>query len=109
RSPGAATSLGAGIIACVELHRATGDANAAALAVSFAKRLLSLQVREDSKGAIRGFFLMAPDRPEPAREIQHGNLPLIALCEIVELLANHPDAPTWRKTLEAHCNYLLEM
>lgn len=109
RSPGAATSLSAGIIACVELHRATDDANAAALAAEYAKKLLSLQVRDDLKSGILGFFLTAPDHPEPLREIQHGNLPLIALCEIVKVFADHPDAPTWRKSLEVHCKYLFEM
>jgi hypothetical protein len=109
RSPGAATSLSAGIIACVELHRATTDANAAALAMEYAKKLVSLQVRDDPKSGILGFFVTAPDRPEPLREIQHGNLPLIALCEIVTQFADHPDAPAWRKSLEVHCKYLIEM
>jgi hypothetical protein len=108
RSPGAATSLGAGILAALELRRAFEDASAVEIAASFARKLLSLQVPNDSDG-LGGFFLAAEDRRQPLREIQHGNLVLIALASLASDLPTHPDAPAWRVALERHCEHLNKM
>jgi hypothetical protein len=103
RSPGAATSLAAAIIACVELHRTTNDDRLSDLAADFASRLLSLQVTSGNGDDPTGFFNAAPDRPEPSREIQHGNLPLIALCEAIEHFKGQKNAERWRQALRLHC------
>lgn len=117
RSPGASNSLGAAVLACAEMHRTTGGRRYRDLAAGYAKRLLALQVMGErganaagtSATQLRGFFLAAVDRPEPAREIMHGNLPLLALCEILDRFADHPDTPAWRAALELHAEYLLAM
>jgi len=111
RSPGAARSLAAAVIACVELHRTVGGNELRDLAAGYAKRLLSLQetaaVSDDAP--VRGFFRSAVDRPEPSREIMHGNLPMIALCQAVEYFGDHADVGSWRRGLELHAEYLLAM
>ncbi len=107
RQPRAATSLAAGMIACAQLHRATGDATLADQAAEYARLLLSLQITDkDADNSPRGFFLINPDKPDPSREIMHGNLPLLALCEVLEEFAGHADAETWRRALEVHIEYL---
>ncbi len=111
RSTGGASSLGAAILAMVELHRATGLERAEALAVDFASKLLALQVTDppDASTGVRGFFRAVPDRPDPSREIMHGNLPLLALCEILEHFPEHPQGAKWRQSLKVHAEYLLTM
>jgi hypothetical protein len=108
RTPGAATSLGAAVIACVELHRAAQERRYANLAVQFLERLLKLQVAEGA-GQPTGYFLRSPDTREPSREVMHGNLPLIALGEAVLGFADHPDVGAWREALTLHVRHLREM
>jgi hypothetical protein len=108
RQPAAATSLGAAIIACVQWHRTTGEDRYQNLAVGYAASLLTLQTTKSTDPANEpsGFFLATPDRPDPAREIQHGNLPLLALCELLEQFPKHAQASLWRSALELHTHYL---
>jgi hypothetical protein len=58
---------------------------------------------------ISGFFLLQPNNPQPQREIQDGNQPLLALCSLLEQMPNHADAAYWRTTLTNHTEYLLTM
>jgi hypothetical protein len=111
RSAGAAASLAAGIIAAIELRRSSGG-NAEALsdtAASFLRRLLALQVSPDRSPEVHGFFLSKPDDPQPYRDIMHGNLPLLALCEACERMKDHADHPRWRAALKSHCDHLVQM
>ncbi|HEV7299974.1 MAG TPA: glycoside hydrolase family 9 protein [Tepidisphaeraceae bacterium] len=116
RTPRTAVSLAAGVIACVELHRAIniggGDRSARArlktLAAGYTRQLLALQVN-DAAAPVRGFFRHHPDEPEPSREIMHGNLPLLAICEAIGEFADHRDAALWRGALERHIEYLQTM
>jgi hypothetical protein len=111
RLPRAATSLGAALIACAELHRTTPEDRLEALAAEYAGHLLELQVddHKDRGAPIGGFFLTAPDRPHPLRETSHGNLPMLGLCEVLDRFPRHPDAPRWRRALESHVGYVLGM
>jgi hypothetical protein len=111
RSPGAANSLGAGVIAAVQMHRASGDARWKDQAAKYVAKMLSLQVSPDNSDpqTPAGFFLTAEDRQQPLREIQHGNLPMLALCEVLENFADHADAGRWRGALQSHCQYLTTM
>jgi len=36
-----------------------------------------------------------------------GNLPLLALCDAIEHLSDHPDAPGWRSSLQRHVDHLI--
>ncbi len=107
RSPQAANSLGAGITACVQMHRTIGGDKFQDLAREYARRLLSLQV--GSTEEVHGFFRTSPDNSEPSRDIQDGNLPLTALCEILEEFPSDGEAGTWRQALELHVEHLMKM
>jgi hypothetical protein len=109
RSARAAGSVSAGIIACVAMHRATHEASFAEAAAAMARSLIALQVTQQQSPEIPGFFLAKPDEAEPYRDVMHGNLPLIALCELCERLSDHPDHASWRDALRRHCEHLLEM
>ncbi len=106
RRPGAAKSLGAWMLALIELHRAMPDQTTAKQVATVAKALLALQV---TQGEVRGFFRRAADDQEPMREIMHGNLPMIALAEAIETWPDHPDATAWREALRLHVDHLLTM
>lgn len=101
-----ATSLASAILACVELHRAFDDLVFSDLAAEFAAQLIELQV---SSGPVKGFFLKAPGRPEPERQIMYGNLPLLALCALLEQFSGHRDVGPWRSALEMHAEYVTNM
>jgi hypothetical protein len=113
RSPGAAATLGAAVAACTRLHQLGGGGERLKnLVAEYTGRLLSLQVTTDRghpAAPLRGFFMAAPDRPEPYREIMHGNLPLLGLCEALEGFADHADAAGWRRALRLHADYLLAL
>ncbi len=99
-----AGELGAGISALLELSWATGDPSYQSDAVDFAGKLLALQVirQVDSRSSVWGFFWdrSAPEQSpfslEPYRDIWHGCLPLIGLCDLLEAAPGHAQAPAWR-------------
>ena len=99
------TSLGAAVLACGELHRAFGEQPFEAAAADFARQLLALQ----ADAPVPGLFLRSQAVREPAREIMHGNLPLLALCALLERFPRHADAGTWRRALGLHVEYLVAM
>jgi hypothetical protein len=111
RSPGAALSLAAGVIACVQLHRLTQAPNLPDLAANYLRKLRGLQVLQppDENGSPRGYFISSPDHQEPLREAMHGNLPLLALCEALENFSLHADSGTWRDSLAQHAKHLVAM
>lgn len=111
RKPRTAISLAAGAMACVALHRATRRDNLRTQAAAYARDLLALQEMGDAGGgqAVRGFFRAHPDRPDPLRDIMHGNLSLLALCELLETFGDDPGAGAWRAALRAHADHLLRM
>jgi hypothetical protein len=100
------TSLSAAVLACVEMHRALGEKAWRVRAGEFARQLIELQHRD---APIAGLFLRSGQRREPAREIMHGNLPLLALCSLLEQFGGSPDAGAWRDALRLHADYLAAM
>jgi hypothetical protein len=100
------TSLAAAVLACVELHRSFDDDASRDLAADFARQLIELQ---SSAAPVAGMFLRSAQRPEPQREIMHGNLPLLALCALLERFASHPEAGKWRDALRLHAAFLIAM
>jgi hypothetical protein len=97
------TSLAAAVLACVEMHRASGADGWDARAAGFAQQLIELQHRD---APVAGLFLRSRQRHEPAREIMHGNLPLLALGALLEQFGRHADAAEWRGALRLHADYL---
>ncbi len=112
RNPTSAGSVSSGAIACAAMHRAVGNDLYRRQAVRYARRLLELLVKESPDPGmpeLRGYFLDAPNHPKPVREIMHGNLPLLALCELLESFPDDADAERWRDALAAHVEYLWMM
>jgi hypothetical protein len=102
-----ASTLGAAVLACVELHRAWGGKRPSELAGRYLKALVALQVTADAEP--KGFFLQQSDRSQPSREIMDGNLPLIALCTAITQFSDHRDVEAWRAALKLHVDHLVAM
>jgi hypothetical protein len=66
--------------------------------------LRDLQEQKDPE--IRGFFRTAPDNPQPLRDITDGNLPHLALCDLLEHARDHRDAAKWLSAIRLHCDHL---
>ncbi|MGB7161540.1 MAG: glycoside hydrolase family 9 protein [Tepidisphaeraceae bacterium] len=112
KRPRKASSLAAAVIACVQLHRAgSGDERPRDLGRRYMAQLLALQVRPvgDGHPGERGFFRADATGPDPSREIMDGNLPLIALCDAIDALGDHPNADAWRAALRLHVDHLLAL
>jgi hypothetical protein len=98
-----ATAIAAAAAACVQLHRMERDDRHRDLASTYLRSLVALQDKTD------GFFLNRAGNTQPSREIMDGNLPLLALCDALEHLGDHPDAPAWRSSLQRHVDHLVAM
>jgi hypothetical protein len=104
--PTAAVDLGAGVIACTQLFVTTQSAHYSDIAVSYGNQLMALQART---GSLRGFFHSDQNVSDPFRDAENGNLPLLALCDLLEAFPKHADAPRWQSALSLHCEYLVSM
>lgn len=103
RTPQKSVTLGAAVLACVQLHRTHGGERYRSLATRYLKGLIALQVKE------QGYFLAQAHRPDPSREIMDGNLPLLALCDALEQFGDDADAAAWRAALNLHVNHLVAL
>lgn len=94
-----------GAVACCELRRAMPDLEIEAEAGKLAAALVAMQVTRDPdpQTPIRGAFTRS------ANPSSDGNLPLLALCQLLETFPNHPDAARWKAALRLHCDYLLRI
>jgi hypothetical protein len=106
RAPTAAATLGAGVMACTQLFSTTQDAHFGDVAVSYADRLIALL---EQSASVRGYFHSDSNVAEPYRDAENGNLPLLALCDLLETFPDHAGVSHWRKAMELHCNFLLSM
>jgi len=105
-----AGELGSAIEACLELDKTLGEAKYRKHAVEYAKRLLSLQITQqiDDRLPVRGFFMTSTGSPQPYRDIFHGCLHLIGLCDLLASFPDDADAPLWRSAIQMYCqDYLL--
>ncbi len=109
RSPGTSLSLAAGVIASTQLYAATEVQSHATTAARYADELLALQAADASGAELGGYFRSGKDNPEPFRDIHHGNLPLLAMCELLEQFPGHSNANRWKSSLERHVEHLAAM
>jgi len=100
-----ADELGAGLMACIELYKTTGDAQYLERAIVLADRLLEIQVLTpiDDVYRIRGFFTTSSRDQEPSRHIWRGPQHLIGLCDLYETVPDHRDAPRWKEAIRLYC------
>ncbi len=87
--------------ACLVLYRATGEADDREAAVTWARRLLELQVTEfiGGQSLTRGFWRAHPVQPGYHRKHVGADYPVWVLGEFAETLPDHPDAARWREAI----------
>lgn len=101
--------LGAWIQAALELFKTTGEERFKALAIKQASMLAQLQAAGDASG-VSGFFYESAALKEPQKDIWHGCLQFISLCDLVEAFPAHRDVPSWKKMIEKYArDYLSAM
>jgi hypothetical protein len=104
KSPRQMTSIASGVRASIAMRR-FDEAKAVERTRTYMKLLLSLQVKGDRR-AESGFFRGHLDQRDPAREVMHGNLAMLALCDAIDAYPRDPDADTWREALQTHVDWL---
>lgn len=101
------SELGAGISALLALHRACREEIYVEQALMYAELLLRRQVgrQVDSRSQVWGFFWdqMLPGHNhadlEPYKDLWRGCRPVTALCDLIESLPRHAQAPQWRESV----------
>lgn len=100
---------GIGILASMELHAATGEAQYADKAVELARIITaSQQVRFVGPDfPLAGFFFTGPDRQLLFSQFHRGNdqAPIVALARLVDALPGHAEWMTWYATVAMHAEY----
>jgi hypothetical protein len=93
-----------GIAAGLELHRATKEKEHFDLAVDMARRFMALQVKEPPVGAggLYGFFHQDATRTVHYVPKISMQVPMLALCDLIEGHPNHADAAAWRDCLKRY-------
>jgi len=100
----------AGILASVELWRATGEARYEAKATELATIILESQQRKlpDWDIPITGFFYTSPTKEHILHYCHRGHEqePIIALTRLCEAFPDHPDWMKWYSAVTLHSEYL---
>ena len=100
----------AGILASVELWRATGEARYEAKATELATIILESQQRKlpDWDIPITGFFYTSPTKEHILHYCHRGHEqePIIALSRLCEAFPDHPDWMKWYSAVTLHSEYL---
>ena len=108
----AATRLelaGIGITASLELYRARRNKMYADKAVELGKIIVASQQKTTvgKDFPLAGFFYTGPDRDTLFHQFHRGNdqAPIVALAQLAETLADHPDRRSWESTLALYAEY----
>lgn len=100
-------TFGAAIEAMLALYRTTGQPVYGDEADRQASRLMSLQ---DSMGTdIGGFFYSSPADTLPYKQIWHGTVEFISLCDLYNAFPDHPHAGAWKKSITRYTDDYLEV
>jgi hypothetical protein len=102
-----------GVLASVDLYRATHEQRYADKAVELARVISQCQQQEalSTTPPLSGFFYTSPARDHLLHYFHRGHdqAPVLALAKLVETLPQHPDAPKWREVVSLHAAYLKTM
>jgi len=95
---------GTGIAAGLHMFQATKEEKFKEYAVKMADRFTTLQERQwiGNQKQVRGFFYSNSERKNGVCVGLLDPFSLIALCEIIDALPDHPKAKSWRQALEMH-------
>ena len=100
---------GIGILASLELYKATEKKIYADKAVELAKIILASQQRTwvGDKYPLAGFFYTGPDKDTLFHQFHRGNdqAPIVALAKLAESLPYHPDWIKWYSAVVLHSEY----
>ncbi len=100
----------AGVLASVDLWRATGNQEYADKAVELARTILDSQERKRPRWAtpLLGFFYSSPakDRILHYCHRSREHAPIMALTELCEAFPNHPEWMKWYSAVALHAQYL---
>lgn len=106
QNPTAAGDLAAGAMACVQLYLTTQNVSYHDQAVEYGDELLKLQKTTNSAA---GTFQSDRNTAEPYRDVENGDLPLLALCDLLENFPTDRKASAWKAAISLHCNMLVSM
>ncbi len=104
--------IGTAMESAIKLYKVTESEKYLNFAIDYARKLSALQVREpiDKDVPIRGFYLSSHNNPVPYLDIWHGCWHLIALCELIEMLPDHPASSQWKESVDLYArDYLFTM
>ena len=101
--------IGASILASVELYKTTKQDIYRNVATEQTERLKKLQVKEQA-GSIGGFFYTSFSDKEPYKDIWHGCLELISVCDMIQTFPTDKNVSSWKEMITDYTNqYLLFM
>lgn len=99
----------AGVLASVDLWRATGDRKFADKAVELARVIMDSQerTRPDWDVPLLGFFYTGPAKDRVLHYCHKGqeHAPVVALTRLCEALPDHPDWMKWYSAVVLHAQY----
>jgi hypothetical protein len=101
--------IGASIQASIEMYKTTKQDIYKDFAVEKASQLKKLQANiQDS--SVGGFFYTSSSDQEPYKNIWHGCLVFISLCDLIQTFPLHKDVTSWKEMIASYTNqYLLLM
>jgi hypothetical protein len=102
----AAGDLAAGAMACVQLYLTTQNVSYHDRAVEYGDELLKLQKKT---GSAAGAFQADRGAADLYRDVENGDLPLLALCDLLENFPDDRKASSWQAAISLHCNMLVSM
>jgi len=108
---GALHTAAAGVLASMDLFRATGERQYADASVRMARTIMDHQQRRYFKEVeipLAGFFWDSPDRKYVLHEDHLGEMhgPVVALARLCEGLPGHPDWIRWYSAVALYAEYL---
>jgi len=101
--------ISASIQAALEMFKTTNRDVYKNYAIGQASSLKKLQAKK-SPGSISGFFFTSEKNNEPFKDIWHGCLGLISICDMIRMFPTHPDVQGWKDMVSDYSrNYLTQV
>jgi hypothetical protein len=101
--------IGASLQASIEMYKTTKQDTYKNSAAEQVSKLRNLQVH-DQAADVSGFFYTAFSDQEPYKDIWHGCLELISVCDLIQTFPSDKDVSSWKEMITDYTNqYLLFM
>lgn len=99
-------SIGASILASIEMYKTTNQDVYKNFAVEQAAELRKLQAEKKGSG-VGGFFFTSSTNPEPFKQISDGCLDFISMSDLITAFPTHKDANLWKEMVSSYANNYL--